>query len=522
MTSTTPTRRARVWGAPRRPLDFPERQLEATAPRTTGVCLSGGGTRALAAAVGQLRGLASLGLLDQVGYLSAVSGGAWAAVPFTYYAGPAVNDVEMLGAPEPPEGLSFDRLAELWAGHLGLAATLDFRRTLERLIGDAAVPRDEVWVRAVGRTFLTPFGLFDSRAPRSFTWRGETRDDVVQRNPDLEDPPLRIVANPSRPFLLVHAALNWSASASGPIEIAPFEYSPLGVGTPRALTLTRGSETRRIGGGYLESWAFGCGAPATTPDENGCVAIQGPVRPFTLADVLGATSAFNSPDRDLRMYPHAEHWPVRDDGDAIGHRYVFTDGGDLENYGLLALLRRRVDRIVVFINTQDRLTLEADPTRWRDGVAPKPFDPYLGPLFGQPSPRFPRNQVFDSADLPGVVKDLQAARRAGGAVIARARHVVQGNEWWGIDGGWDVEICWVYNERVSTWESRLPPAVREAVEAGRSADPTGPFAHFPHYRTRGQNPGSLIRLTPSQVNLLAALSCWTVTEHAPLFRELLG
>ena len=491
------------------------------APRATGVCLSGGGTRALAAAVGQLRGLAALGLLDRVGYLSAVSGGAWAAVPFTYYAGPAAAAVEMLGAPVPPAALALDRLDALPPGNLGVAATRDFRRTLERLIGDPAVPRDEVWTRAVGQTFLTPFGLFDAAKPRSFTLSAETRDDAVRRNPQLGDPPLDVVVDPSRPFLLVHAVLNWDASPSAPVQIAPFEYSPLAVGSPRALTLTGDAETRRIGGGYLEPWAFGCGAPATAPDGNGYVEVPAPARPFTLADVLGATSAFNSPDRDLRMYPHAEHWSIQDAGAGPGHRYVFTDGGDLENFGLLALLRRRVERIVVFINTPHPLTLDPDPARWREGESGMACDPYLGPLFGQPSLRMPGNQVFESKDLTGVIRGFHAAKQNGGAVIARACHAVQANDWWGIDGGWDVEICWVYNERIPVWESELAPKLREAIDAGRSADPTGPFARFPHYRTRGQNPESLIRLTAPQVNLLAALSCWTVTEHASMFRELL-
>ncbi|CAD0302421.1 hypothetical protein [Xanthomonas hortorum] len=40
-----------------------------------GICLSGGGSRALSCALGQLRGLRSLGLLDKVAAISSVSGG---------------------------------------------------------------------------------------------------------------------------------------------------------------------------------------------------------------------------------------------------------------------------------------------------------------------------------------------------------------------------------------------------------------------------------------------------------------
>ena len=44
-----------------------------------GLCFSGGGSRALSAALGQMRGLRALGLMDRVSYVSSVSGGTWAA-----------------------------------------------------------------------------------------------------------------------------------------------------------------------------------------------------------------------------------------------------------------------------------------------------------------------------------------------------------------------------------------------------------------------------------------------------------
>ena len=84
MTSVSPDVRARVWLTDGPKAVYPEQTPQlAIAPRSTGVCFSGGGTRSYAATVGQLRGLTAAGLIGQVGYLSAVSGGAWAAAPYT-------------------------------------------------------------------------------------------------------------------------------------------------------------------------------------------------------------------------------------------------------------------------------------------------------------------------------------------------------------------------------------------------------------------------------------------------------
>lgn len=53
-------------------------------PGDVGVCFSGGGTRSMLASTGQLRALRHLGLLGKTRAIVAVSGGAWATVPFTY------------------------------------------------------------------------------------------------------------------------------------------------------------------------------------------------------------------------------------------------------------------------------------------------------------------------------------------------------------------------------------------------------------------------------------------------------
>ena len=55
-----------------------------SAANFVGVCFSGGGSRALSATMGQLRGLKYLNLLDGVFFISSVSGGTWASATYTY------------------------------------------------------------------------------------------------------------------------------------------------------------------------------------------------------------------------------------------------------------------------------------------------------------------------------------------------------------------------------------------------------------------------------------------------------
>ena len=98
---------------------------------------------------------------------------------------------------------------------------------------------------------------------------------------------------------------------------------------------------------------------------------------------------------------------------------------------------------------------------------------------------------------------------------------VQQNDWWGIEGGYEATICWFYNDRAGQWEDRLDQELQREIRHGNAPVPIGPFQHFPNYKTIGENLLEIVELTPSQVNLLANLTCWSVIESKeqlePLF-----
>ena len=515
------TAEARVWVSDGPRYRFPERDSASARRPSTGVCFSGGGTRSLVATAGQLRGLTATGLIADVGYVACVSGGAWAAVPYTYHAAGARDDAELLGPVHPPERLRLPALAALPEGRLDHPATAGFERHLAAAIGDADLPRDQVWTRAVGATYLAPFGLFDPRAPAWFTSDASAAAAIRAVNPHLAATPFHSIRGGApRPHLVINACLVWPrlpAETSDGRQRIGFEFTPLGVGTPcRSVLRAPSGASCTVGGGFLEPFAFGCPAPAGGPDLSGRVRVAAPPRPFTLADATAATSASSTRAAAVAFVPRARHWPLIEGGGEPDREHSFADGGDVENFGLIALLRRRVERVVVFVNTLHPIADEVRPESAPAAAAPEAagIDPYIPPLFGYPTRKCPHNQVFARAAFGGVVEALRAARRRGRGAVATTRLPVEPNAWWGVAGGWEVEVCWVYNERAPAWEARLDADARRAIEAGQGPDPSGPFARFPFYRTEGQNPGCLVRLTAPQVNLLAELSCWVVVEHA--------
>ncbi len=134
-----------------------------------------------------------------------------------------------------------------------------------------------------------------------------------------------------------------------------------------------------------------------------------------------------------------------------------------------------------------------------------------------------RNQVFARSDFTGVVGALQAAKKAGKAVMTTTELVTRDNDWWGLAGGGRVRVCWVYLERVADWENELDHSIRNKIRRGNhSWLAHGPFHAFPNYATAGDNFLDLVELTAEQVNLLADLTCWGVTENAAVFRDVLA
>lgn len=529
-----------------------------------GLCLSGGGSRAAAASMGALRGLRCLGLLDEIAVLSTVSGGGWAGVPFTYL--PAeISDDEFLGGVVPdPRDLTWthhagddparalDVISERALGSLctriGLVEFLDKAAELAAWYHDSP---HVLWCRAVGALILEPFGLGDvtvGGSPASYFSSTEQWLNATiladGRNPGLTAADFHLVRKPGRPLLVTNSTLFWPpgvhprrpAPGSPALEFFPFEAASTQVGAPFAFR-------DGLGGGWIDPFAFGGQAPPTALANDRVVLATPPGR-FALSDIAGtSSSAFVGPliEHFGEQHPWLEdidpvypYWPVVTAEESAAQAYYFGDGGNLENTGIMALLRRGISRIIAFVNAET-------PLAWDPSAQQVVVDGQLPPLFGlqpkeagrayraYPTPPAPvapaaapfrHDQVFESHAFFELIDRLWAARRAGGSTLCRQTGlVVRDNPRFGIQGVGPVDVLWVYNNPVTAFRDRLS----DVVKLGMDTDPLL-YGQFPNYDTILQ-----LHLTPRQVNLLAHLSCWNVineqsigglTPNAELFRAM--
>ena len=544
-----------AWDTAKVSSDFPESKLKLP---SSGVCFSGGGTRAMNCAIGQLRGLQEADLFGDIGYISAVSGGSWAASIFTYYQSGAANDRQLLGDTIAPDSITMDKLKHMPEGFMGevitrsLEADLFERLGLNLLSVGALQKMDFIWIDGVGHTYLKPFGLYNPENPKYFTLDTTTRDSIIKRNPKLKKNDFIHVRNEDggikRPFLVINSSLLAPAKdlpLKNPENLSVFNYTPLYIGSNVGMRITdtnlitKESVSFDVGGGFIEPFGFGgdylsSHSVFNPGNEASRLRVKLAKKRFEVVDATGtSSSAFGAavsssilaqlpsdvlPGFSLdNLIPEEEYWPFKADGEVgTQQTYRYTDGGNLENYGLISLLQRGVQNIVVFINTDTPLSVDCNPSPTSPPLASE-VDSDLYPLFGYKFGNHINNQVFTTEDFTTVYDGLKRAKLDGGTVMTKTSLTTVENKWWGIPEGQPVEILWVYNERVPEWEDLLQQPVKDKINEGL----TGPFPNFPQYKLIFENGFFAgISYTKQQVNLLYQLSAWNVYHNKAAFEFL--
>jgi hypothetical protein len=275
--------------------------LPRTTPGNVAVCLSGGGSRALSAGMGQLlaletltAGLTNASLLSQTRVLSTVSGGAWIGVTFTYLPS-SVADQSYLGGPyRAPGSLSMLSLSVFPADCIGDRIRESF--SLEDLAARALylyeiddTPPEMLWQTVIGDSILKPYGLFAKSATQGlpsgyFSYDAATVAEIVKANPSMKGQPVNTVAQVAgqhRPFLICNMAMAVNGNAAlVPVQSTPFFTGV--IGRPDA----RDVIGHFVGDGGVASFAFSS-APESLKGET--ISVEQP-RQWSLVDAVGTSS----------------------------------------------------------------------------------------------------------------------------------------------------------------------------------------------------------------------------------------
>jgi hypothetical protein len=274
-----------------------------TSKQNLGVCFSGGGSRALTCAWGQLLGISASGLADKPRYISSVSGGTWASSIYTFLPDNISSD-ELLGSYYPPAKLSltgdnntFDvnTLGPHSLGHAPKGTSLEdlivYVATFLLLHADSH--HKWLWASIVAEFILEPFDLrFEGKKPWISTRYFSLSSDYANRSFPEGAPPLTdfCYARDGRPFIIMNDNIMERVGSSGisshSIVQIPNQATPVSAGA-----LGRSPVSTLYGGGTVESYAYNstlAGDSAMSPPPV-TVEIE---QPYSLIDSVSTSSAF--------------------------------------------------------------------------------------------------------------------------------------------------------------------------------------------------------------------------------------
>ncbi|HYV03416.1 MAG TPA: hypothetical protein VFB82_02460, partial [Blastocatellia bacterium] len=286
-------------------------QSGATQP-VLGICLSGGGSRALSCALGQLSALNAMTLpngqpvLSSEQYISSVSGGTWASVLYTFLP-TTISDTDFLIEPVAPQSLTKGGANTpgnvLYMGPSCMGTTpqqfslanigVFLKALMEAGFFESPSQYSWFWIAGVGELVLKPFGLYSAtyNIGGPFVQPGlmfslsteEVSQCITKYNPHLL-PADFYLARDGRPSLIVNTNLleNYQVASSPqiPVQATPVATSVLG----------KSPDGTVVGGGGVES--FGFTSTLIGPGLMSGTASISTNRNYSLCDIAGCSSAF--------------------------------------------------------------------------------------------------------------------------------------------------------------------------------------------------------------------------------------
>ena len=597
-----------------------------------GVCFSGGGSRALTCAWGQMIGLRNLSvdgtpLLDKVRYISSVSGGTWASVLYTYLPD-SISDDDFFTAFVEPEnlhlnsaesgGMDVSRMGEHALGRVPQAFAnlfdLDpFKNIIADFITivlikglDVSESLKWLWMYIVGNNVLSPFGLYTydfSLFSEETPWhyddamyfsltRAYADGQIFDNQPTPSPEDFQFVRTDSdgkacRPMLVVNTNLVGEdpkgAKMMGPMQI-PVQVTPVSGGVIGSNPAVPGDS---VGGGSVESFAFTSCLESKQDGSDRINAIFS--RAYSLVDIASVSSAFyaeilaqslneivdnmlekeqhkrsgvlrrllnagesllsseaherlqalhdRSSDFELSDFvPQYDYWAVSEAADVppVNKSTMFTDGGDLENTGVLGMLAQTdVSKIIAFVNT----SLKMEKTDANVIVTAAQVSPLFGIAWDKDTMQFKEYgegginpftkeidpmgflKVFDNADdqfaalRAGMYQANGADKQTGPAFFQQSLKVIE-NPLAGIAAREQaVTVLWVQNARVNNWQEKISdPDLSAAILKGQKDGGLAEFAEFPCYSTFLK-----IHQSAAETNTLAQMWAWCVaSDDSPL------
>lgn len=543
--------KVRFWKVPAsNQFDFPEEKdpdlkyqtiVSRLNKKRCGIAFSGGGTVSAALAPGFIKALEDMGVMENVSYISGVSGGTWGTAAYCY-AQSSKAQKAYYGGVLPPSEITIDTVPPEGSMIKANTQAPIARYSLENF--EFGHKGHNSFTDAVGEIFLKPFGLH-FKDTKYFTTDAAAKAKIIERNPHLKDKGKEsqfILLADGSPYYIMNGTLltppesitvkieeqdgtkkklvPTQATFDGTFTDYPFEFTPLYCG----IKGNQGADTtgQVLGGVYAES--FGTDTKIIVQEDGKdfvTVTKQSATKPFNLSAPVGtsgsAVEQVIAEKNNLlsKALPAFNYWNPNDK-DVLTQQYFFGDGGISENTGVAALLARKITNIVLFITEP----FDSKPISGRACEKKQRLFGHnqMAKLFGAPilkdgkeDPYYDATTQFFKTDdflkQNGLRDQLVAKKAKLEPVIVTGTYDVQQNKHFGIEGGWQTTITWVIVDTCKDFNDKIDSSLKN-----NDGTLITELDNFPAICTFLQNKKHLIQLTNPQANLLASQAYWMASN----------
>ena len=384
---------------------------------------------------------------------------------------------------------------------------------------------DETYATTIAEEYLKPFALHSPK--KFFTFHEGALENIWLDNKERESSSYFMkksdffVVKNNRPYLLVGGTIIYPKDGEAN-NVYPLEITPLYSGVRRQFNV-KGIHV--VGGGYVESFAYDSKSSKEklrTDDKRQEFKLGWRnILRFSLADIVGTSGA--APQQTLLKanvgvlgFPEYKHWPVINESEVKSRELPHGDGGHIDNLGLMPLLVRQVQNILVFINTP----VPFSPNKFEGTVTKKVIVDDLISYFKKLD-NLPHNVVFEEEKLLEIYQkfkskksqNLSNKKYIGEPLVYCDKYKIKDNPWYVIDS-YEPNICWVYLDKTGGWLNEITENMKIKKTSSQIINNKKKFKNFPHFSTFVQEKKSLqvIDLDKRAVNLLSNLTAWTVIK----------
>lgn len=471
---------------------FPEIEDQVVNPNLPAIAVSGGGTRSVACAMGFFRALRDKNpnFLEGLSYLSSTSGGSWFTSIVTLAKDP-LND--MIGQSIPIHDINRHTLSytNFDSGKRFLGIMLVNCPIKEYIFQGlrSHLPSNKIWDFTCSAAFLDRYDLDDMFVVQDdFSVKFHSEFNAIKCVRPKDGMPFNIVT---------------SAIINDPDELETLdfcEFTPMysGVRVPNPL----------YGGTLIENPGFGCAYfPIHTQDAFSTDVDIHPFRDNTLEVAVGSSSAAFSFEAlkfsdsvipflqglsDLT--PITNVWGFTSE---TNHELILSDGGFLDYTGIIPLAARGCKKILAFLNCG-----KFDGNYCEFGITQ---------LFGLDEDFKCRRaemrtdiDIFSLEDWIEMRKDFEKRNEEGKMGYFYRKMMVKPNWKAGVNGNYECELLMVPLFEHKGFEEQLKVNIRSN---------SFPELHeFPNINYLFANPGKILELTNSQVNILSTYCDWYLKE----------